>query len=238
MFEKSLASIGIGSAQVEAKLERPRYRQGDLVRGKITVTAGEAEEKIDAIYLHIVTPNVKGKETGCLFTTYQIATSLEVGPNQPAKVIPFEFRLSNDMPVTLDDYSIYLKVGFESEQAGELEEEDQIEILPHPLAEHLFTAMDNVGCQLVGVEYVTGEYFPDLPFAQRFEFQTTGELKKILQGLSLFYRVDEEGVLEALMRMHFESGDKEERMIIKEEELDEDLGNLEQLIIELIIANE
>lgn len=238
MLEKTLASIGIGSAKVETKLEKQRYRQGDLVRGKITVSADEAEQKIDAIYVHIVTPNVKEKESGCLYTTYQIATSLEVGPNQPAKVIPFEFHLSNDMPVTLDDYSIYLKVGFESDQTEELQEDDQIEVLPHPLAEQLFTAMDNVGCQLVGVEYVTEGYFPDLPFAQRFEFQTTGELAKIVQGLSLFYRVDEEGVLEALMRMHFESGDKEERMIIKEEELDEDLGNLEQLIIELIIANE
>lgn len=238
MLEKTLASIGIGSAQLETRLEKQRYRQGDLVLGEITVRGGDVEQEIDAIYMHIVTPDLSGGE-GYLFATYQLATSLEIGPDHGTKVIPFEFYLPHDIPVTLDNYPIYIKVGFDSDHAGDLHEEDQIEVLPHLLVEQVLAAMDNIGFQLVAVEYKEGEFFAELPFAQQFEFEATGELAEALNKVGFFFRPDEEGSLEVLMKMEDHAGEeKEGQLTVKADEIEEDLSSLEQLIIERLTTHE
>ena len=58
-FNKMLASIGIGSATVDTKLEKSRYTAGEIIRGNVEVTGGNTDQDVDRIYLTLYTTLVK-----------------------------------------------------------------------------------------------------------------------------------------------------------------------------------
>lgn len=37
IFNKALASLGVGGARVDTRLESPQYQPGDIVRGEVVV---------------------------------------------------------------------------------------------------------------------------------------------------------------------------------------------------------
>ncbi len=51
IFNKMLASVGIGSATVDTKLEKSRYTAGEIIRGNVEVTGGNTAQDVDCIYL-------------------------------------------------------------------------------------------------------------------------------------------------------------------------------------------
>lgn len=55
LFNKALASIGIGAATVDTKLEKATYRAGKVMHGEIMVRGGHVEQQIDAIYVSVHT---------------------------------------------------------------------------------------------------------------------------------------------------------------------------------------
>lgn len=54
-FNKMLASVGIGSAQIDTKLEKDRLKPGEMISGIIEVRGGNVEQNIDSLYLNVYT---------------------------------------------------------------------------------------------------------------------------------------------------------------------------------------
>ena len=55
LFNKVLASVGIGSAKVDTKLHKSSYTLNENVTGIVEITGGSTEQQIDAIYLLLYT---------------------------------------------------------------------------------------------------------------------------------------------------------------------------------------
>lgn len=55
VFNKALASIGIGSAKVDTKLEKSQYMLGETVTGIIEIQGGAVQQQIAEIYLTLHT---------------------------------------------------------------------------------------------------------------------------------------------------------------------------------------
>lgn len=55
LFKKMLASLGIGSAQVDARLEQDSLVPGEVVRGEVHITGGDVAQEIDEIYMYVIT---------------------------------------------------------------------------------------------------------------------------------------------------------------------------------------
>lgn len=55
LFTKVLASVGIGVATVNTKLEKSTYTAGAVMRGEIEVRRGNVAQQINTIYLTVYT---------------------------------------------------------------------------------------------------------------------------------------------------------------------------------------
>ena len=55
LFNKVLASVGIGAATVDTKLERDQVDPGEELKGVVEIRGGNTEQRIDDIYLTINT---------------------------------------------------------------------------------------------------------------------------------------------------------------------------------------
>ena len=58
-FNKIFASVGIGAATVDTKLEKDTAAPGEEVRGVVEVRGGNVDQTIDEIYLMLYTTFVK-----------------------------------------------------------------------------------------------------------------------------------------------------------------------------------
>lgn len=113
MFKKALAKLGIGSASVDTRLERSTYRQGERVRGQIHIQGGKAAQEIDEIYLYLVVQYYhEGTEAECVVDEFRLTERFVVAPHE-TQVIPFEFTLPLDTPVSTGGSPVYLKTGLD-----------------------------------------------------------------------------------------------------------------------------
>lgn len=58
-FNKVLASVGVGGAKVDTKLEKSEFTAGEIMQGVVEVVGGNLEQQIDAIYLTVNTTYIR-----------------------------------------------------------------------------------------------------------------------------------------------------------------------------------
>lgn len=199
-FNKALASIGIGNAKVDTRLEQSRYRQGDLVKGEIFIQGGQVEQEIDEIYLYLVVLYFQeGSQKEYVMEEHRLTEVFKIAPRE-TKVIPFEFMLPYDTPVTTGGCPVYLKTGLDIAMAVDPDDTDGIEVLPHPLVEKVLQLVERVGFQLVHIDFEFDHFFSRHPFIQRFQFKPTGDLRGALDELELMFYIGAEH-LEAIFQV-------------------------------------
>ena len=96
-FDKVFASVGIGSAAVDTKLERDSYMPGETVKGVVEIRGGKVEQQVDDIYLALNTTYVKESDDKKYNVTatierFRITSPFVIGKNE-RKEIPFSFQL-------------------------------------------------------------------------------------------------------------------------------------------------
>lgn len=55
LFNKVLASVGIGAAKVDTKLHKSTYTLNENISGVVEIVGGSTEQQVDAIYLTLHT---------------------------------------------------------------------------------------------------------------------------------------------------------------------------------------
>ncbi|MCS1352778.1 sporulation protein [Mechercharimyces sp. CAU 1602] len=193
-FSKALASMGIGAARVDSRLEKSVYHQGETIFGEIYIQGGQVRQKIDEIYLYLIVRYHEGdamKEYK--IDEYRISEIFEIGP-QENRVVPFEIQLPYDTPLTTTDTLIYLKTGLDIQMAINPNDEDGIEVRAHSMVERIVTAIESVGFHLEEVECELSNHYSRYPFVQEFKFEPNYGYKQDIDELEVIFHVGEHQV--------------------------------------------
>lgn len=200
VFNKALASLGVGAAKVDTRLEKAKFRQGEMIRGKIFIQGGQAEQQIDEIYLYLIVQYYhEGSQSEYVIEEKRLTDLIPISPRE-IKEIPFEFQLPYDSPISSYGSTLYLKTGLDIKMALDPSDMDGIDVEPHSIVDAVLIAAERVGFQLVSVEYDFEHYFSRHPFVQVYKLSPSGRYKEILDGLEFVFTAHE-GHVDVIMNV-------------------------------------
>lgn len=198
-FNKMLASVGIGAARIDTRLDKNSYQQGEEVTGTVLIKGGNVEQAVDRIYIKVMTEYIKEQDDKRMRHSYTldkfvVSERLVVKPGQELD-IPFSFNLPLDTPLSFSGQPVWLKTGLDIENAMDPKDEDYIEVTPHPDFAVVLDAVRQLGFRF---KSASCEYHPrlgkGLPFIQEIEFYPGGEFSRSLTELELVLYHESDGV--------------------------------------------
>ncbi|PWW30199.1 sporulation-control protein [Cytobacillus oceanisediminis] len=207
-FNKVLASVGIGSAKVDTKLERDTVTPGEALKGVVEITGGNTEQKIDDIYLSLNTTYIKESDdkkytVSGLIDRFRLAESFTLAANE-RKEIPFTFNLPSDTPLSFGKTKIWVATGLDIKNAVDPTDQDFIRVVPNPLMDSVLNAVSNMGFRLreAECEQAPNRLRHRLPFIQEFEFvPVSGPFRGRLDELEVVFFPQPSGETEILIQV-------------------------------------
>ncbi len=208
IFQKVFASIGIGAATVDTKIEKNQYQAGDVIRGIVEIKGGSTEQKIDSIYLTLNTTYIRESDDK-KYTDYaaiqkiQITEPFTITENE-TKEFPFEFTLPYGTPLTYGNTRVWVATGLDIKNAVDPKDKDYIEIMPNALTGAILDGVQQLGFRLrkVECEQAPRRYRGHYPFIQEFEFVPIGgEYSSKLDELEVMFVNQSEHEVELLLEV-------------------------------------
>lgn len=193
IFNKALASIGIGAATVDTKLERATYRAGEVMHGEIIVRGGNVDQQVDAIYVSVHTTYIR-QSNDKKYT--DVAVIQKVKATEPFsiaagehKVFPISLTLPIDTPITVGKTQVWIQTGLDIKNAVDPNDKDTIRVQPTKLAESVLDTVSGLGFRLreAECEQASTRFRGNYPFVQEFEFVPTGSYRRHLDELELVF---------------------------------------------------
>lgn len=209
-FNKMLASVGIGSAQIDTLLEKNSYFPGEAISGVVQITGGSVDQTVDKIYIKVMTEYIKEvndskQRISYTISQFRVTDSLQLKAQQKLE-IPFSFTLPLETPLTFSRQPVWLHTGLDISSAVDPTDKDYIEVTPTPFASILFGAVEQLGFSF---KHSTCEhdrrFGGGVPFVQEIEFYPGGEFRGRLKELELVLRNGHEG-LSVLVEVDRKSG--------------------------------
>ncbi len=110
LFNKVLASIGIGSAKVDTKLHESQLSLGERITGVVEVTGGNVDQDIDDIYLSLCATYTKEVDDRkvtkqAIIEKWKIAQSFVIRAGEK-KEFPFSFPFRLTHQLQLENKSV------------------------------------------------------------------------------------------------------------------------------------
>ncbi|MCH5586562.1 sporulation protein [Shimazuella sp. AN120528] len=168
LFRKSLTTFGVGSAKVDTRLEKSTYMQGEIVKGKVYVLGGQAEQFVDEIYLFLnIQYELDGSQSEYMVEKVLITEPFTIGPKEERQ-FEFEFQLPYDCPVSISGAPIFLRTGLDIKLARDPQDIDGIEVLPHPYIDMILEAIEANNFRLSKVTFDFEHHFSRHPFVQMY----------------------------------------------------------------------
>ncbi|MGD6956140.1 sporulation protein [Rossellomorea aquimaris] len=207
-FNKVFASIGIGAATVDTKLEKSSYQAGETAKGIVEITGGSAYQNIDAIYLTLFTTYIRESDDK-KYTDYapiqkvQISEPFTIGENEK-KQFPFSFTLPFETPITYGNTRVWVATGLDIKNAVDPKDKDYIEILPNELTNAVLTSVQELGFRIrkVECEQAPRRYRGRYPFIQEFEFvPVNGPYQRKLDELEVMFLNQSEEQVDLLLEV-------------------------------------
>nr|WP_295973050.1 sporulation protein [uncultured Bacillus sp.] len=194
LFNKILASVGIGSATVDTKLDRDQVVPGEEIKGVVEIRGGNTEQRIDDIYLTVNTQYIKESDDHKMNVTavierVRLAAAFTVAENE-RREIPFSFVLPIDTPVSMGKTRVWVATGLDIKNAVDPSDKDFLQVRPSKLLEGVLEAVASLGFRIREVECEQASYRlrQRLPFIQEFEFvPTSGAFRGRLDELELVF---------------------------------------------------
>lgn len=176
IFNKVLASVGVGNARVDTKLNDSAFVAGELISGVTEVVGGNTSQNVDSIYIKVYTTYERESNDNKYTDSVAIYShklnepfTIEKGEK---KAFPFSFNLPLITPVTMGRTRVWLQTGLDIKNAVDPGDKDIIEIRPNAFVQAGLTAAQNLGLKLrkVDCEEAPRAYRGITPFVQEFEF--------------------------------------------------------------------
>lgn len=195
IFNKVLASVGIGAAKVDTKLSKSQFVIGEEITGVVEITGGNVEQPIDEIYLSLLTQYVKESDDKKYLQTgvigkFRVLEKHTILPNEK-KEIPFSITLPLTTPVTQGKTRVWIQTGLDIKNAIDPTDKDYIEVQPLPIMSAVLQSVQELGFRLREVEceeaprYLRGAQV----FVQEFEFvPTSGAFRGKLDELEIVFK--------------------------------------------------
>ncbi len=207
-FKKLGASIGIGSAKVDTKLEKSSYEAGEQIKGEVEVYGGNVEQQINAIYLTLYTSYIKEVDdnkvtTSAPFLNFKVSDPFVVSANE-TKIIPFAFSIPVDVPVTAGKTEVWVATELDIKSGLDSGDRDYIDIRPTKIAARILDEVQQLGFKLRQVEckQASYKYRGNYPFSQEFEFvPTSGAFRGKLDELEIVFLSQTASHAEILMQV-------------------------------------
>ncbi|WP_028544738.1 sporulation protein [Paenibacillus taiwanensis] len=205
MFNRLLASVGIGNAKVDTLLEHARYAPGDQVQGVVKIVGGQVAQQVDGIRLTLMTQYLKESNdhkhwVNCELARYRVSEAFTLQPNEQ-RDFPVHIILPQQTPLTIGKAPVWLKTELDIASAVDPSDHDRIEIVPSVEQSIVIDALNRLGFRLRKAEC---EHAPRLghsyPFVQEFEFVPTSYFRDELDELEvIFYPTEHQ--LELLLQI-------------------------------------
>jgi len=133
-FSKTLTSLGIGAAKVDAVLDADTYRPGETVSGELHIQGGNEEQNVEGITLSLVTQfveKVDDKKVTRLqaIDHFSLQDQFTIRAGEKRKE-PFSFQLALDTPVTMGSTKVWVQTGLDIRQALDPTDKDVIQVQP------------------------------------------------------------------------------------------------------------
>jgi sporulation-control protein len=193
-FNKVLASVGIGAATVDTKLEKEQVIPGEEIKGIINIRGGNTEQRIDDIYLAVNTKYAKEINDNKSYVTatieqFRLAAAFTLDANE-SREIPFSFQLPLDTPITIGRTKVWVTTGLDIKNAVDPSDKDYIKVVPNQLLNGVMNSLSTLGFRLreVECEQANARMRNRLPFIQEFEFvPIAGRFRGRLDELELVF---------------------------------------------------
>lgn len=177
IFKKALASIGIGSAKVDANLNDTTYRQGDSIDGMVYIQGGNVEQQVEDVYMKVYTQYIKEVNDHKVYATqelgrYKVKDGFTLGKNESLE-FPFSFSLPYEAPITVGRVKVWVQTELGISSAIDPTDKDYISVAPSPIMESVFDSLEEMGFQIYEAECkkASYKYGSSLPFLQEFELK-------------------------------------------------------------------
>jgi sporulation-control protein len=207
-FNKVFASVGIGSAAVDTKLEKDTYMPGETVNGVVEIKGGKVEQQVDEIYLTLNTTYLRESDDKKYTVTaaidrFRVTTPFVVRPNEK-KDIPFSFQLPFDSPLSIGRSKVWVTTGLDIKGGVDPSDKDYLKVVPNPLMSAVFTAIEQLGFRIreADCEEAPRRLRGRLPFVQEFEFvPTSGVFRGKLDELEVVFFPSGNGNLDIMFQV-------------------------------------
>lgn len=174
MFNKILASVGIGSAKVDTILDSSEVVAGESLTGKVLIKGGNIAQRIDGVEFELFTKVERevNDENSIVYKTiekYRVAESFELQPNEE---ISFDLVLDipEFTPITIDRNFIWLKTSLDIDNAIDPSDKDAIKVLPTEAVVEIINLFEELGFRLNEIDIEESNIF-NFGFVQEFEFK-------------------------------------------------------------------
>lgn len=205
MFNRILASIGIGSATIDTVLEKVRFLPGEEVRGVVRIRGGNVNQRIEAAQVVVMTEYVRESNDTkyrqhAELARYRVSQPFDIQAGETQE-IPFSFNLPAETPLTIGQTPVWLKTELDIRGAVDPGDNDRIEVAPTAGMSVVFEALEVLDFRLRKADC---EYAPRLggrvPYVQEFEFVPTGPFRGQLDELEVMFFPADAG-LELLLQI-------------------------------------
>jgi voltage-gated potassium channel len=184
VFDKILASVGIGGAKIDTVIKEQEIVVGDTITGRIYITGGNTAQDISGIKLALKT-SVEVESGDSEFNSVHTIDQWEITDKfilQPKENISYDFeiKIHNETPITslncLSKSKVWLDTDLDIDFAIDSTDKDWLIIFPTKPIERFFVAMDRLGYLLHSSDtelgYLNGGNFKSHSGCyQEFEFR-------------------------------------------------------------------
>ncbi|PYF08817.1 sporulation protein [Ureibacillus chungkukjangi] len=207
-FKKFGASIGIGSAKVDTKLEKSAYEAGEEIKGEVEIYGGNVEQQINTIYLTLYTTYIKEADdkkytANAAIQKFKVSDPFIINANE-TKIIPISFNIPLDVPITVGKTKVWVATELDIKNGLDSGDRDYIDIRPSKIASRILDEVQQLGFRLREVEckQASHKLRGNYPFSQEFEFvPTSGAFRGKLDELEIVFLSQSDNQVEILMQV-------------------------------------
>ncbi|MGF1903970.1 sporulation protein [Aliivibrio logei] len=180
-LKKTLASLGIGSANVDTIIHHEALIPGQKIKITIDITGGATAQSIDNIALKLCCQYKKEVERqgennsrkAIIKQTYVLADwslpyAFTIEPKQQRQ-FDIDLDLPLNTPITIGETKVWVETGLDISLGLDPTDKDPITVRPDELFEGVLSALEGEGLRIRQVECEAASGF-ELPFVQEFEF--------------------------------------------------------------------
>ncbi|WP_042457503.1 sporulation protein [Neobacillus dielmonensis] len=207
-FNKVFASVGIGAATVDTKLEKDTYMPGETVKGVVAIRGGKVDQQVDEIYLNLNTTYLRESDdrkysVNAIIDRFRLTTPFLIRINE-TKDLPFTFQLPYDTPLSIGRSKVWITTGLDIKGGADPSDKDYLKVVPNPLMSSVFQAVDSLGFRIreADCEEAPRRLRGRLPFVQEFEFvPVSGPFRGRLDELEIIFFPSRNGSLDLMVQV-------------------------------------